>query len=31
MHQGATITGQLKPMLGTEFDKPVLKLAANNA
>ena len=30
MHQGATITGQLRPMLGTE-DKPMLKLAANNA
>jgi cytoskeletal protein CcmA (bactofilin family) len=31
MHQGATITGQLRPMLGTGLeDKPTLKLAANN-
>jgi cytoskeletal protein CcmA (bactofilin family) len=31
MHQGATISGQLKPMTGTEMDeKPALKLAANN-
>jgi hypothetical protein len=30
MHQGATITGQLRPMLEGE-DKPLLKLAANNA
>lgn len=31
MHQGATISGQLKPMVGTEAeDKPTLKLAANN-
>ena len=31
MHQGATISGQLKPMAGTEAeDKPTLKLAANN-
>ena len=32
MHQGATITGQLKPMgsAGMEEDKPTLKLAANN-
>jgi cytoskeletal protein CcmA (bactofilin family) len=31
MHQGATITGQLKPMLGLGLEeKPTLKLAANN-
>lgn len=32
MHQGATISGQLKPMasIGSEEDKPTLKLAANN-
>jgi cytoskeletal protein CcmA (bactofilin family) len=31
MHQGATITGQLRPMLGMGLeDKPTLKLAANN-
>jgi cytoskeletal protein CcmA (bactofilin family) len=30
MHQGATIEGQLKPMGGTQEDKPTLKLAANN-
>jgi cytoskeletal protein CcmA (bactofilin family) len=31
MHQGATITGQLRPMLGVGMeDKPLLKLAANN-
>jgi cytoskeletal protein CcmA (bactofilin family) len=30
MHQGATISGQLKPMSGAEEDKPTLKLAANN-
>jgi cytoskeletal protein CcmA (bactofilin family) len=29
MHQGATISGQLKPMAGTPEDKPTLKLAAN--
>lgn len=29
MHQGALITGQLRPML-TEEEKPTLKLAANN-
>ncbi|WP_293660584.1 polymer-forming cytoskeletal protein [Rhodoferax sp. OV413] len=29
MHQGALITGQLRPMLGDE-GKPTLKLAANN-
>lgn len=29
MHQGALITGQLRPMLG-EGEKPTLKLAANN-
>ena len=29
MHQGALITGQLRPMLGEE-GKPTLKLAANN-
>ena len=33
MHQGATISGQLRPMMGggaDEGDKPALKLAANN-
>ncbi len=30
MHQGATISGQLKPMEGSAEDKPTLKLAANN-
>lgn len=34
MHQGATIAGQLKPMVQgaseSEEDKPTLKLAANN-
>ncbi len=33
MHQGATISGQLRPMSGGaagEEDKPTLKLAANN-
>ena len=31
MHQGATISGQLKPMAAdAEADKPTLKLAANN-
>ena len=29
MHQGALITGQLRPIL-TEEEKPTLKLAANN-
>jgi len=29
MHQGALITGQLRPLLGEE-EKPTLKLAANN-
>ncbi len=29
MHQGATISGQLKPMASMD-DKPTLKLAANN-
>nr|WP_315489324.1 polymer-forming cytoskeletal protein [uncultured Rhodoferax sp.] len=29
MHQGALITGQLRPILGEE-EKPTLKLAANN-
>ncbi|MGE4242215.1 bactofilin family protein [Ramlibacter sp.] len=29
MHQGATISGQLKPLLAGE-EKPTLKLAANN-
>ncbi len=29
MHQGALITGQLRPLLG-EGEKPTLKLAANN-
>jgi cytoskeletal protein CcmA (bactofilin family) len=31
MHQGATISGQLKPLTGDVEDKPTLKLAANNA
>ena len=32
MHQGATISGQLKPMVGAEAEnKPTLKLAANNS
>ncbi|WP_066273390.1 bactofilin family protein [Hydrogenophaga palleronii] len=31
MHQGATISGQLKPMAGSIEDKPTLKLAANNS
>jgi cytoskeletal protein CcmA (bactofilin family) len=31
MHQGATITGQLRPMIDGVEDKPALKLAANNA
>lgn len=31
MHQGATIAGQMRPMLGMGLeDKPTLKLAANN-
>ncbi len=30
MHQGATISGQLKPMASGIEDKPTLKLAANN-
>jgi cytoskeletal protein CcmA (bactofilin family) len=29
MHQGAVISGQLRPLLGMD-EKPVLKLAANN-
>jgi hypothetical protein len=29
MHQGALITGQLRPLLEQE-EKPTLKLAANN-
>lgn len=29
MHQGAMITGQLRPIVGAE-EKPTLKLAANN-
>lgn len=29
MHQGALITGQLRPIVGVE-EKPTLKLAANN-
>lgn len=29
MHQGALVTGQLRPILGNE-EKPTLKLAANN-
>jgi cytoskeletal protein CcmA (bactofilin family) len=33
MHQGAVISGQLRPvsMMGADDDKPVLKLAASNA
>ena len=31
MHQGAVITGQLKPTSQDFEDKPMLKLAANNA
>lgn len=34
MHQGATISGQLKPMMGAVIDseeKPLLKLAAKSA
>lgn len=31
MHQGATISGQLRPITGEVEDKPTLKLAANNA
>lgn len=30
MHQGALITGQLRPLLQEGEDKPTLKLAANN-
>lgn len=30
MHQGAMITGQLRPLLLAEGEKPTLKLAANN-
>ncbi len=30
MHQGALITGQLRPILGEGEEKPTLKLAANN-
>ncbi|MES2945444.1 MAG: polymer-forming cytoskeletal protein [Pseudomonadota bacterium] len=30
MHQGAVITGQLRPTNQDEDDKPMLKLAANN-
>jgi cytoskeletal protein CcmA (bactofilin family) len=30
MHQGATIAGQLKPMVDEQEDKPTLKLAANS-
>ncbi|MCU0958240.1 MAG: polymer-forming cytoskeletal protein [Hydrogenophaga sp.] len=30
MHQGATISGQLKPMAAGTEEKPPLKLAANN-
>lgn len=30
MHQGALITGQLRPILMVEEEKPTLKLAANN-
>jgi cytoskeletal protein CcmA (bactofilin family) len=31
MHQGATISGQLKPMVGGVEDKPTLKLASNSS
>jgi cytoskeletal protein CcmA (bactofilin family) len=31
MHQGATIAGQLRPMLISEDEKPTLTLAASNA
>jgi cytoskeletal protein CcmA (bactofilin family) len=32
MHQGATISGQLRPLMsGSEEEKPLLKLAAKNA
>ena len=31
MHQGAAISGQLRPMLSELEDKPMLKLAASNA
>ncbi len=30
MHQGAIITGQLRPLGGAAGEKPTLKLAANN-
>jgi cytoskeletal protein CcmA (bactofilin family) len=30
MHQGATISGQMKPEGASDEDKPALKLAANN-
>jgi cytoskeletal protein CcmA (bactofilin family) len=30
MHQGAVISGQLRPMTPGEEEKPLLKLAANN-
>jgi hypothetical protein len=29
MHQGAIISGQLRPLVGAD-EKPLLKLAANN-
>jgi cytoskeletal protein CcmA (bactofilin family) len=31
MHQGATIAGQLRPMIISEDEKPTLTLAASNA
>jgi cytoskeletal protein CcmA (bactofilin family) len=31
MHQGATIAGQLRPMIISEGEKPTLTLAASNA
>ena len=31
MHQGAVISGQLKPLMASADEKPLLKLAAKNA
>jgi cytoskeletal protein CcmA (bactofilin family) len=31
MHQGAVISGQLRPLTHHDADKPILKLAASNA
>lgn len=31
MHQGAVISGQLRPLSKQDADKPILKLAASNA